>query len=310
MAVFNLVANRKLQTKIHLWISICFETLVTRFLVGLTSYIKNSLSRLGGKISMPDPSDFGLQCSLVSFPSKDGLLLRGWWFGTENIKPVIILLHGIRANRAEPPERVFALATRLISQGYNVLAFDFRAHGESEGNSISAGYYEKNDLLGAVDYIRNRGIRSKIGVLGFSMGAAISLITAAESPDISAVVADSAYVDVISLIKWKLSRWKFLSAFLVPLILLVTKILYKIDFSRVKPLESVKKIKVPVFIIHGGKDTTVPVQHAYRLRGACRNRDNQFWVVPEAAHTDAFSIHTEEYLARVTSFFRHAFALT
>jgi hypothetical protein len=129
---------------------------------------------------------------------------------------------------------------------YNSYPFPINTHPDKsitndKEESTKTELNQKNDLLGAVDYIRNHGIRSKIGLLGFSMRAAISLITTAESPDISAVVANSAYVDVISLIKWKLSRWKFLCAFLVPLFLLVTKILYKIDFSRVKPLESMKK---------------------------------------------------------------------
>jgi uncharacterized protein len=290
--------------------TLAMAPLGTGTLMGISSYIKRNLGRSYQKAIMPDPSQFGLKYCPVSFPSWDGITLKGWWFGTQNNWPVIILLHGIRANRAEPRERVFGIVKELINHGYNVLAFDFRAHGESEGSHISVGYYEKNDLLGAVKFIRQRGVTGKIGVLGFSMGAAISLITAAECKDISAIVADSAFTDIISLIRSKFSRVWYFSMLLIPALNIVTKALYSFDFRKIKPLEAIKLISAPVFIIHGGRDDTVPVEHAYRLRSACRNRLNQLWVVPEANHTDAFAIRTEEYLTRILSFFSKAFALT
>jgi uncharacterized protein len=306
MAVFQ--KNHK-NIKAFAWVLLTLETLFTGMFIGFSYYIKQKLNRQRNTV-ITDPSRFGLDYSLVSFPSRDGLMLRGWWFATDNQNPVVILLHGIMANRAEPPERVFRIARELIGQGYNILTFDFRAHGESEGNYISAGFHEKNDLLGAIDYIRKCGNQGKVGVLGFSMGASISLIAAAESKEIAAIIADSAYVDVISLIKWKLSRWRFLSGLFIPVFLSVTKSLYRFDFSRVKPLEAMKSITVPVFIIHGEKDNTVPVEHAYRLINSCRNRFNQLWIVPEANHTDAFFLKTDEYLEKVISFFKKTFAPT
>jgi dipeptidyl aminopeptidase/acylaminoacyl peptidase len=292
------------------WIVLSFIALISGLFIGISNFINRNLVRGIRNPDIPDPAQFGLNYSQVVFPSLDGLLLKGWWFTISREHPTIILLHGIRANRAEPPERVFGIARELIYHGYSVLAFDLRAHGESEGNRISAGYYEKNDLLGAVRYLRQQGVSGKIGVLGFSMGAAISLLAAAECKEISAVVADSAYVDVVSLMKWRLSKWKYLTALLIPAIVSVTRFLYHFDFRKINPLDAIKMIKVPIFIIHGAQDNVVPVTHAYRLRGACKNRLNRFWVVPEASHTDAFKTRTEEYLTRVLSFFREAFAAT
>jgi pimeloyl-ACP methyl ester carboxylesterase len=288
------------------WVSLTISAIIGGFLLGIHKHIRRILELTYRNTVLPDPSQFGLNYSLVSFPSCDGINLRGWWFGKDNRQPVVILIHGIRANRAEPPERVFGLARELLGHNYNVLAFDLRAHGESGGNQISAGYYEKNDLLGAIKFIRGRGITSKIGVLGFSMGAAVSLMAAAECKEISAVVADSSFVDVVSLIKWKFSRWRLVSLLLVPTVVFVIRALYSIDFRKIKPLEAIKLISVPVFIIHGGKDSTIPVSHAYRLRSACHNRWNQLWVVPEASHTDAFTMRTEEYVTKILSFFNKA----
>jgi uncharacterized protein len=266
----------------------------------------NVVSRFWHAPVLPDPANFGLNYTSVAFPSRDGLTLRGWWFVSSTDRPVIILLHGFAAHRAEPQERVFGIIRKLHSNGYNVLTFDFRAHGLSEGKHISAGYYEKNDLLGAIDYIRNNGIVSQIGVLGFSMGAAISLMTAAECKEINAVVADSSFSDVLSIIKAKMPRKHFLS-FITPAIVSVIRFLYNVDFNKLKPVEAARLISVPVFIIHGGQDKIIPVEHAYRLIKACHNLHNKFWVVPEAKHTYAYFNKPEEYILRISKFFKEAF---
>lgn len=269
----------------------------------------NILSRFWHKAVIPDPSESGLNYESIVFPSRDGLTLRGWLFEANRERPVIILLHGFQAHRAEPQERVFGLVKELINSSYNVLTFDFGAHGESEGKHTSAGYYEKNDLLGAIDYLRLRGINSKIGVLGFSMGAAISLMTAAECSEIRAVVADSSFSDVMSIIKGKMPRRHFLS-FITPAIMAAIKGLYNVDFGLLRPVESARAISVPVFIIHGGQDKVIPVEHAYRLIKSCRNLHKKLWVVPDAKHTYAYFDKPEEYILRVLTFFKEAFADT
>jgi uncharacterized protein len=288
------------------WLRLFLNKPSNGIFASLSYHFKKMLQLWRSSKPLTDPRKFGLEFSPVSFPSRDGLNLRGWWFGDNEKRPVVIMLHGINANRSEPEERVFGITKELINHGYHILVFDLRAHGESDGSYISAGYFEKNDLLGAVDYIRRRGVKGKIGVLGFSMGAAISLLGAAETKEISAVVADSAFMDIVSLIRWKFSRWRYVLRLFIPAILLAIKNLYHVDLSRIKPIEAIKQIQVPVFIIHGGMDGTIPVEHAYKLRSACRNRNNQFWIIPEARHTDAFSLHREEYLAKILSFFNRS----
>ncbi|HLF91112.1 MAG TPA: alpha/beta fold hydrolase, partial [Anaerolineales bacterium] len=80
----------------------------------------------------------------------------------------------------------------LVEKGYGVLLFDLRAHARSEGSVSTFGWLEINDLLGAVDFLKQRKEidANRIGVLGFSLGAQIALRAAAQSPDIRAVWAD------------------------------------------------------------------------------------------------------------------------
>jgi len=184
--------------------------------------------------------------------------------------------------------------------------FDLRGHGESEGEHISAGYYERNDLLGAIDYVKQQGM-SKIGVLGFSMGAATSLMTVAECEEIDAVVADSAYADVTDIMETEFSKRSSLPRFFIPLILFMANNMYRVDFAAIKPVEAVRESDIPVFIIHGGQDDMVPVQHALRLIEACQNPDSKLWIVPEAKHSNPYLARPAEYMNKVISFFDDAF---
>ena len=290
----------------RVWIPLLIVVAVAGIILGISVYAAHSLTRFERVPITQHPSDFGLKYEDISFPSRDGLTLRGWWLEAHEDKPVVVLVHGSTRNRAEPAQKMLGIAKELVGHDYNVLMFDLRAHGESEGKQISAGYYERNDLLGAIDYIRQRGIKGKIGVIGFSMGAATSLLAAAESEEISVVVADSCYADVMDIMKSEFAKRSNLPKFFIPIILFMTKNMYGVDFTAIKPVEAVKEITVPVFIIHGGQDDMVPVEHALRLIEASRNPDSKLWIVPEAPHSSPYLARPAEYIDKVLSFFEGA----
>jgi len=297
--------SRRLMRRV-LWALLALIVVAAGIILGISGYAASSLTQFERTTIDSDPADFGLEYVDVSFPSRDGLILRGWWLEGGDDNPIIAVVHGSEGNRAHPAERMLGIVKDLVSYGYNVLMLDMRGHGESDGKHISAGYYERNDLLGAIDYIRQCSIESKIGVIGFSMGAAASLMAAPESEEIDAVVADSAYADIVSIIESEFSKRSNLPKFFIPIILSIAKNIYEIDFTAIKPEEAVREIPVPVFIIHGEQDDTVPVQHAYRLKEASQNLDSKLWIVPEAQHANSYLVRPAEYKERVISFFDEA----
>ncbi len=294
--------SRRLRRRV-LWISLTVILLAAGTILGISGYAASSLTRFERVPVDSNPADFGLEYVDVSFPSRDGLTLRGWWLEGGDDSPVIVVVHGSEGNRADPAERMLGIAKDLVSHGYSVLMFDMRGHGESEGQHISAGLYEKNDLLGAIDYIRGRGIENKIGVLGFSMGAAVCLMAAPESEEIDAVVADAAYADIVSIIESEFAERSDLPKFFIPIILSMTRNIYDVDFTAIKPEEAVKVTSMPVFIIHGEQDEIIPVEHAYRLKEASQNPESRLWIVPEAEHANSYLVRPTEYKERVISFF-------
>jgi dipeptidyl aminopeptidase/acylaminoacyl peptidase len=300
---------RRLKRRLF-WISVALVVVVVIAILGISVYAASSLTQFEREPILNTPTDYGLEYVDVSFPSRDGLMLKGWWLGTQDDMPVIVMVHGSTRNRVNPPERMLGIASELVNNNYNVLMFDMRGHGESEGKRVSAGLYEINDLLGAIDYIKQRGIVSKIGALGFSMGAATCLMTTPECEEIDAVIVDGAYADIVSIVESEFANRSDLPQFFLPIILFMTKNLYHVDFTALRPIETTKKITVPVFVIHGGQDTTVPVEHANRIAEVCQSPYSRLWIVPEAEHCEAYMERPEEYVNKLLSFFDEAFELT
>ena len=151
------------------------------------------------------PSDYGLPYLEVIFPSRDGLRLHGWFISSErsplppladddwsgDSKGTVIFCHGRFGSK--DPDLKYAPFFR--EAGYNTFLFDFRGHGRSEGEYSSFGYYERLDLLGAIDLLQSKGI-SRFGVLGFSLGGVVGIATAAQSRPIVAVISDGGFAEV------------------------------------------------------------------------------------------------------------------
>jgi fermentation-respiration switch protein FrsA (DUF1100 family) len=251
-----------------------------------------------------NPSSLGLTYKSISFTSRgDKLALEGWYLESGRREPTIVMVHGSEGNRVTAPPGALELARSLVEEGFSVLMFDLRGHGESEGARLSAGYNEKRDLLGAVDYLEDIGVR-KIGVLGFSLGAAIAILATAEEPRISAVVSDSSFADLTEIINREAKRRSSLPGWFTPGYLLMLKLMYDIDLNAVRPVDAVAEIAPrSIFFIHGKADAYIPPVHVYSLYKASNNPSNPVWLVPDAGHIESYKTAPVEYVKRVTTFF-------
>ena len=291
--------------KIILWIGLALIIAAVAVVMGISFYSAHSMTKFEVVPIETNPADYALPYEDISFTSRDGLTLKGWWVESGKDQSVIIIVHGSEGNRVQPPEKMLGITKELFNNNYNVLMFDMRGHGESEAKHVSAGLYEKYDLLGAIDYAKRRGMK-KIGVIGFSLGAATSLMTLSETNEIIAVVADSGYADLTDVIKSEFGKRSNLPRFFIPVILFLARTIYNVDFTAVKPIEAVRETDIPVFIIHGQQDEMVPVAHAYRLAEALKNPDSLLWVLPDAKHSNPYLVRPKEYMEKVLSFFNKA----
>jgi alpha-beta hydrolase superfamily lysophospholipase len=143
----------------------------------------------------------GIDAQDVCFPSLDGTRLRGLYLAGRENYATLILCHGYAKSLAEP----WQIGLALNQAGYNIFLLDFRASGQSAGRYTTVGYKETWDLLAATRFVKDAYGRQPIGVLGISMGAAVAIVAAAQSPDIAAVAADSPFADLQSVLRRKVS---------------------------------------------------------------------------------------------------------
>jgi fermentation-respiration switch protein FrsA (DUF1100 family) len=250
----------------------------------------------------------------VSFPSAaDSIRLSGWFFRAagarpQTPRPVIILCHGIWTGRRE----CLPLALRFQAAGYHVLTFDFRAHGSSGGRFTSVGHHETNDVLGAIEFLKERPEvdSARIGVVGFSMGAAAAIQAAARTADVAALVADSAYATFLDAARYSFRLVTRVPQFaFAPMAMRWAKWLVNVDASQLRPVDVIGRIAPrPVLIAHGGLDEIVPVQHAHSLFKAA-GEPKELWIEPESHHVGARDLDTDGYFVRVENFFRNALSV-
>ena len=240
------------------------------------------------------PESFNLKYENVTFETSDGLKLEGWFLPGNKNNNTIIVMHGYPTNKAD----VLPFSIFLVKK-FNVFLFDFRSFGKSEGSYTTAGYKEVKDLDAAVKYLKSRNDAKNIGVLGFSLGGSVAIMS--KNDNIKAIVADSAYSNLNNMINVMYRGFLFLKYPFVQLTRVYSKIFFGIDPEDVSAEKAIKNIEKPVFIIHGKKDSQIPVSEAYTLHNA--NKDAEFWIIENADHGETYALNKEEYEKRVLEFF-------
>lgn len=247
------------------------------------------------------PTDFGLSYHNASFPTVDGLALSGWWMPADDSQGTIIFLHGYGDSKNQSLE----YATFLHNASYNVLAFDFRAHGESEGDLTTVGLDEVRDVRAAIEYAKTRDAEG-IGLLGLSMGAATAINAAANEPDVRAIVADSAFATLQNIASNSISHFTDLPKYPYgPVAVKFASMIAGQDVAQNAPVRQIGSLTIPVLLIQGqADDIALPDSDGAALRAALPS--SQFWLVPDAHHVEAHVVEKAAYEARVTEFFRRS----
>jgi fermentation-respiration switch protein FrsA (DUF1100 family) len=268
---------------------------------------------------------------VIRFRSRDGLRLAGRWLRAEagdadwapDTHEAILLLHGYSGSIAPDLVEYGPFLRRTA----NVLGIDFRGHGDSDPGPSTFGMLETEDVAGALAWLGERGI-TRVALFGTSMGgmAAITSVAvlgdgrlaAADSdpsptraaidaprPVVVAVVTDSTAPEVALPVARRLRTP--LRGFVAGQLFDAAAKSLGADPRDTEPGRVIGLLEpVPLLLIHGAADTTVPLADAQRL-AALAGPNAESWVVEDADHSRSHAVQGQDYERRVTDFLRVAF---
>ena len=233
----------------------------------------------------------GIDFQAIALITEDNVRLSAWYTPPKN-GAVILVAHGYGDKRTESYHILFA------SHGYGVIAWDFRAHGESEGDFSSLGYYEVLDAKAALDFALAQPGVEQIGAWGGSMGAVTMIRATAQYPEIEALVADSPFVTLKEEMDLRVPFPMMRS-----LIRFFAERQSGVTINSVSPIDDISRISPrPVFLIQGMGDGMVPLDSAQRLYDAA-GEPRQLWTENDVPHLNMYAYYQTRYTKRVIKFF-------
>ena len=280
-------------------VAIAVRVLVRKLLSGV--YVAGEVIEEAGraKAFLPQPEK-------VEFVGEQNTTLRGKFWPGQSDKAIIVV-HGIDG----PSFEMLPHVAYLHRSGYNVLLYDNRGRGESDGGFSTLGYLEWRDVLSAINWMRARPEvnPNKIGLHGLSLGAACVIMAAAKDESIRGVLAESPFISMtimLAHIANKLTR--------IPRFALGSMLTIVFDWSlgtrlrTVDPRAAVAKLSPrPIFIIDAAKDQLFPENTAHTVYEAA-GPPKTFWQVENAAHANCWHTRPEEFEQRALAFWQGVFS--
>ena len=237
----------------------------------------------------------------VTVRSHDGLKLVGKFYEGQSGAPLILFFHGYRSTAERDGSGGFQLCRE---RGWHILMPDQRAHGESEGDTITFGVRERLDCLAWARYAARRmGPDTPIFLWGISMGAA-TVLMASDLPlpeTVRGIVADCGFDTPAGILKETIRhrRWPLFP--LYPFTALGARWFGKFSVTETSALACVRHARLPILLIHGEADHVVPCDMAMALRDACA-AEVHLLTVPGAGHGISWYVDMSAYQAALLNF--------
>lgn len=250
------------------------------------------------------PASVGLAYNDVSFPARNtDITLSGWYIKGQN-DFTILIVHGGMQNRVDNVVDTLDLTRSLVDKGYNVLLFDLRGRGESQGKGLNM-LTNESDIGGAVDYLKNRGtLTQNIGILGFCSGAATTAIFASEE-NIGAIMLDGCFTTARAMV-FAQAATRNIPGFLVDIFYPGLSASVKTFYGSlpIDPINIMPQIKCPILFIHEENDNLNSSAETYQLLQASKNPADAIWEVSGALHSEGYKTYPTQYIDKVDSFLK------
>lgn len=294
----------KRKSKIILGMVVGFVLIVSAGVLNLTKNETHNLITAPMETrNLPEksPAGHGLPFEDVTVTSPDGLKLVGWFVPSGN-GAVIIMQHGYKSDR----EEMLNEAAMMHRHGYGILLTTVRAHDHSDGETITFGMNEVNDMEAWYRYMLTRDDvdPDRIGILGNSYGGMLAIQYASVNENIKAVVANSAFSSLNDTVSTSVTYFTDLPAFpFAPLIVFWAEQETGFKLEDVDATKWIAQISPrPVFLMQGGADVVISAESGRRLYDAA-GEPRELWFEPDLGHVDFDSDMPGEFERRVAQFF-------
>lgn len=243
------------------------------------------------------PKDLGWQFEDVTLETEDNIKLSSWFVPSDDKKSdkAVILLHGYPADKGDLLDWA-----HFLKQNYHLLFLDFRYFGKSEGSHTFLGTNETKDVLSAINFLKEKQINN-IGLMGFSFGGSIGLLTLPQTTDVKAVVADSPFANLDLMGKVYYGNIPVWHQVLMGLSKLWGKLIYGIDTRDAAVDEKIKSTKTPILIIASPEDDVVSIENTNKLKDSLKtNLNSRVEILDRSKHG---SLSGENYQKLIQDFF-------
>jgi pimeloyl-ACP methyl ester carboxylesterase len=255
------------------------------------------------------PSDLDLKFEDLKFEIRDEatgnpLRLAAWWIPAgSSANRTILLIHGY----GDAKVGAIAWAPLFHEMGWNIIALDLRAHGESGGEFSTAGYWERHDLSQVINRLRaSRPRQTETLVLfGVSLGAAAALACAVTRSDLAALILEGPYANFRDAVTAHGRLFGAPGGWMQGLAFKLSQFIARADFSAVRPVDLIPRAPCPLMVIHAAEDCFMLKDEAQALAAALARRGDArdvFWEVSGAGHVLAFAAAPQEYSRRIADF--------
>ncbi len=211
---------------------------------------------------------------------RKGKRLFAWQIPAPASRMTLVVAHGWGANA----QMMLPLAKPFHQAGMDILLYDARNHGRSDGDSFSSLPRFAEDLESALDWIKQRRPDHKLVVLGHSIGAAAAILSASRRSDIDLVIGVSGFAHPRLVMQRHLKR-PWLPGFLQPLIMAYIQWVIGFRFDDIAPMHRISRVACPVLLAHGTEDRVVPISDMQLIQdGAEPNKAVTLLPVEGAGH--------------------------
>ena len=219
----------------------------------------------------------------------------------------MVLVHGIESYYFE----MLKIAFNYLDNGYNVLIYNQRHTGNSGGDDYTFGFYERFDLDSVVNYVKKKSPSGKIGVHGYSMGAATSAMHSElneKTKNVDFYILDSPFSKMKDAVRMGIEDKN------IPIIPtsyiqfcgnIYTKLKSGFWYEKVNPIEAISHTTVPVMFIHGTKDTVCDPENSKEMYDAVKHNKKEIWYIEGSKHVGGYDDKGQEYFDNIFEFIKN-----